>query len=382
MNVSTYLPAKPRYDILDGLRGVAAFLVLFYHCCEITSGADPVHMNINHGYLAVDFFFILSGYVISYAYDDRWTKMSLWNFCKRRLVRLHPLIIFSTLMGACLLYLGAGDFFPGISSAPAWKVLLTIIAGCLMIPLGKSFDVRGWSEVSPLNGNAWSLYYEYLANILYALFIRRFGKFALGLLVVLSAFLTLNLTLNLDVFGFWSERTAQAYTVIGGWELDQWLIGITRLFYPFFCGLLLARIGRKIKIRRGGFLWASLILLVALAFPRVGGVDNMLLNGIYESVCILFVFPVVVLMGAGSTVSGQTAAACKWLGEISYPLYVTHYAIVYGVFGAWMSAHRNLDTDQIILANAGICLFSVFVAWASYRLVDVPLRDWLRRKCF
>ena len=88
MNTTTYLASKPRYEILDGLRGVAAMIVVAYHLFE-TYSAGPVHQILNHGYLAVDFFFVLSGFVIGYAYDDRWDRMSIKDFFKRRLVRLH-----------------------------------------------------------------------------------------------------------------------------------------------------------------------------------------------------------------------------------------------------------------------------------------------------
>ena len=86
------LPTKKHYAILDGLRGVAAIMVVAFHIMEAhaTSRFDQV---INHGYLAVDFFFLLSGFVISYAYDDRWSKMSLGDFFKIRLIRLQPMVI-------------------------------------------------------------------------------------------------------------------------------------------------------------------------------------------------------------------------------------------------------------------------------------------------
>lgn len=99
MNTTTYLASKPRYEILDGLRGVAAMIVVAYHLFE-TYSAGPVHQILNHGYLAVDFFFVLSGFVIGYAYDDRWDRMSIKGFFKRRLVRLHPMVIMGTLIGA------------------------------------------------------------------------------------------------------------------------------------------------------------------------------------------------------------------------------------------------------------------------------------------
>ena len=83
-----YLASKPRYEILDGLRGVAAMIVVAFHLLE-TYSKGPAYQVLNHGYLAVDFFFVLSGFVIGYAYDDRWNRMSLkglsaaWCVCIR-----------------------------------------------------------------------------------------------------------------------------------------------------------------------------------------------------------------------------------------------------------------------------------------------------------
>ena len=81
-----YLASKPRYEILDGLRGVAAIMVVIFHLFE-TYSKGPAYQIVNHGYLAVDFFFVLSGFVVGYAYDDRWDRMSTWGFFKRRLTR-------------------------------------------------------------------------------------------------------------------------------------------------------------------------------------------------------------------------------------------------------------------------------------------------------
>ena len=92
-NGTSLLAPKPHYAILDGLRGVAAVMVVLFHLFEGSLSDREFHTDqiINHGYLCVDFFFMLSGFVIGYAYDDRWGKMSLWDFCKRRLVRLQPM---------------------------------------------------------------------------------------------------------------------------------------------------------------------------------------------------------------------------------------------------------------------------------------------------
>src|SRR5690349_1844159 len=107
------IASKPHYPILDGLRGVAAITVVIFHIFEAHA---PSHFEqvINHGYLAVDFFFALSGYVIGYAYDDRWNSMSIGSFFKRRLIRLHPMVVMGMLIGAVFFYFQDSTLFPHI----------------------------------------------------------------------------------------------------------------------------------------------------------------------------------------------------------------------------------------------------------------------------
>lgn len=120
---SGFTDSKKHYPILDGLRGVAAIMVVIFHIFETFSGGDHVKQIVNHGYLAVDFFFVLSGFVIGYAYDDRWHNMSLGGFFKRRLIRLHPMIIMGMLIGAVTFYFQDSAFFPGIHEVPVWKMI-------------------------------------------------------------------------------------------------------------------------------------------------------------------------------------------------------------------------------------------------------------------
>ena len=377
MTNSVYLASKPRYEILDGLRGVAAIMVVFFHLLETYSGGQA-HQIINHGYLAVDFFFILSGFVIGYAYDDRWDKMTVWGFFKRRLVRLQPMVIMGTVIGICLYFFGQGEGFPLIGKVPGWKVLLAFVMGCLMIPCGMKMDIRGWGETNTFNGPNWSLTWEYLANILYATVLRRLSKMALAILTIAAAFCTLDLCLNWNVFDLLTEeRSANMYTVIGGWSLtsEQMYIGLTRLLYPFLCGLLLSRIGKFINIKNG-FLWSSLILIVVFSVPCVGGESN-ILNGIYNAGVILIILPLVVLIGAGSQIKGEKGAkVCTFLGEISYPLYITHYPLMYMQMN-WAWSHPDAPVFAHVTVSAGCFIIAIGIAYASLKLYDIPLRKWL-----
>jgi peptidoglycan/LPS O-acetylase OafA/YrhL len=379
---NTYLASKPRYEILDGLRGVAAMLVVGYHLFE-TYFHGGATQPINHGYLAVDFFFVLSGFVIGYAYDDRWDRMTTWNFFKRRLIRLHPMVIFGSVVGALLFYFGASADFPLIGNTRWWVVILTMLWTFTMIPVTTSFDIRGWQETNPLNGPAWTLQWEYLANIMYALFFRRLSKVALGVFVAFFAALTIILCFNIDVFGVLKARDWAAYSVVGGWSVtpDQIQIGLTRLLYPFFCGLLISRIGRLIKVK-AGFWWCSLLIVVLLCMPRFGVEHNPWLNGLFEAVCILVMFPLIVATGAGSSVTGSKSSAInKFLGEISFPLYITHYPLIYMQM-AWAAHNQEAPLSMHIAVAVSVFIIAVAAAYAAYRLYDLPVRAWLKSKLF
>lgn len=377
---NVYLASKPRYEILDGLRGVASVLVVLFHLLETYSGGQATQV-INHGYLAVDFFFVLSGFVIGYAYDDRWNKMSTWGFFKRRLVRLQPMVIMGTVLGACFYFFAQGEGFSQIGHVSGWMVLLAFVMGCLMIPCGTGMDIRGWGETNSFNGPNWSLTWEYVGNILYALVLRRLPNILLFLLTVAAAFCTLDLCLNWNVFGLLTEsREPNMYTVIGGWSLtsEQMYIGITRLAYPFLAGLLISRMGRFIQAK-GGFWWCSLILTVLFSIPCVGGAGNVL-NGFYNAVCILLMFPIVVMIGAGSQIKGEKSMKiCTFLGELSYPLYITHYPLMYMQMN-WAWSHPDAPMYAHVMVGVGVFLFSIAQAYACLKLYDLPVRRWLTEK--
>lgn len=373
------LSSKPRFEILDGLRGVAAMIVVAFHLFE-TYSKGPSDQILNHGYLAVDFFFVLSGFVIGYAYDDRWGKMNVWGFFKRRLIRLQPMVILGTLIGAFWFYFGGAPGFELVMQTPWWKLLLIVILGCLMFPTPPSMDIRGWQEINSLNGAAWSLMWEYVANILYALFVRRFNVIVLAVMVTVSAFLTIDLCLNLDTFGLLEVRSYAKYTVIGGFGLtpDQIYIGICRLLYPFFGGLLLYRLGKcRIKLNRGGMTWCSVAVAATLVVPHLGGEDHEWINGLYCAVVILLIYPAVVAAGAGSPLRGRrTTAICKFLGMISYPLYITHYPMIY-VQMNWAARHADAPLSTHIWVTVSIFIASIAVAYASVKVYDIPVRAWL-----
>ncbi|MFV0624293.1 acyltransferase family protein [Sphingomonas sp. ac-8] len=359
-------PAKSHYVVLDGLRGVAALMVVVFHIFEAYSGGDPTQQIINHGYLAVDFFFLLSGFVIAYAYDDRWGRMGQWDFYKRRLIRLQPMVALGSVIGAALFYFQAGQLFPGIADTPAWQVLLVMLLGCTLLPLPKAFDIRGWDEIHPLNGPAWSLFYEYLANIGYALVFRRLSKPALAVLVVLAAALLLEVALL-------GERR----DLIGGWalDLDGLHIGFARLLYPFLAGMLLMRLGMRIRSRHA-FAWCALLLVEALSLPRFGDTPHHWSNGLYDALCVLLLFPLIVAIGAGEKqVDGVSVRIARFFGDLSFPLYITHYPLIY-FYTAWV-VDNQVPAWRGAVWGVVLLIAAVAIAFASLKLYDEPVRRWL-----
>ena len=368
---------------------MAALVVILFHGFETYIPFFGTQ-HINHGYLAVDFFFVLSGFVIGYAYDDRWDRMSTWSFFKRRLIRLHPMVVAGTLFGACLFFFGESDYFSLIGGTEPWKFFLCIVLGLLMIPAGTGLDIRGWGETNSLNGPNWSLTFEYIGNILYAFVLRRLPTVVLGMLCVASAFLTMNLALGWDVFGFFAQPK---YDVIGGWSItpDQMYVGFSRLLYPFLCGLLISRLLLKFITKenpsgsplgiRGGFWWASLLLVVLFAVPQIGG-KSCVADGLYQVFAIVVMFPVIVLIGAGSkTTDKRSAKWCETLGNLSYPLYITHFPLMYMQM-AWVSSHKDSPVWHHVVLNLGILLVAIGIAWAFLKLYDEPVRAWLKKKLY
>ncbi len=371
-----YANSKPHYALLDGLRGVAALLVVWYHVFEgyQFAGNKPIIDFANHGYLAVDFFFILSGFVIGYAYDDRWGKsLSLGSFFRRRLIRLHPMVMLGAVIGAVSFLLTGMERWDGTHST----LLLTILAlvcSWLMIPAmpGMQREVRGNGEMFPLNGPCWSLFFEYIGNIIYAFIMRRLPT---RVLACVSALLCCALA--------WFAITDQSgYGSIGvGWTIDTTNAfgGLLRMLCPFTIGLLMSRVFKPLKNVRGAFWIGAIVLLLLFHVPYITGDSQLSLNGIFEAVCIIVVFPAIVWLAAsGNTTDKTSTNICRFLGDISYPLYIVHYPLMYA-FYMWLIKTKQFTFAETWPVAIATMACSVCLAWLCLRFYDEPVRKWLKR---
>ena len=376
ISAAAFADTKPHYELLDGLRGVAALLVVFYHIFEGLSFAagGTLITTINHGYLAVDFFFILSGFVIGYAYDDRLGKtMSLGNFFKRRLIRLHPMIVMGAVIGTVTFCIQGSVQWDGTKIATS-MVMLALLCAMFFIPAvpGVRYEVRGNGEMFPLNGPSWSLFFEYIGNILYALFIHQLSKKALAVLVgILGVFLA-----------WFALFDVSSYGMIGvGWTLDSvnFLGGSLRMLFPFTMGMLLSRHFRPMQIR-GAFWICSVVLLLLFCVPYIESNGPISLNGLFEAICILFVFPILVWIGAsGKTTDKRSTQICKFLGDISFPLYAVHYPLMY-LFYAWLIDNKLYTFGEVWPTALMVYIGSILLAYLCLKCYDEPVRRWLTKK--
>lgn len=363
---TAFSDSKPHYELLDGLRGVAALLVVWYHLFEAFA-TSPVDQRFNHGYLAVDFFFLLSGFVIGYAYDERWGRgLRMRDFIKRRLIRLHPMVVLGALLGAAAFFVQGSVRWNG-EPVSTGMVLAALLCGLLLIPAwpGAGHEVRGNGEMYPLNGPGWSLFFEYLGNLLYMLLLRRLPTRWLALLVALTG----------AALAAFAIGDLSGYGHLGvGWTLagNNFPGGMLRLLFAFPAGLLLARRFRPVRIR-GAFWLCSLSLAVLLAMPYVGSEQNHLFNGLYDTFCTLLLFPLLLWLGAsGRATDAATARICGFLGDVSYPLYMVHYPSMY-LFYAWVWNH-GYTFSEVWPVAAALFAGNILLAWFVLKIYDEPLR--------
>lgn len=365
---TTFIDSKPHYNILDGLRGVAALMVVWFHIFEAYANGRQ-YAPIGHGYLAVDFFFILSGFVIGYAYDDRWKTITTMEFLKRRLIRLQPMVVMGAIIGGAIFYFQGYSGWNDVSKVTIVALSIATLLNAFLIPVTPGLEVRGLGEMYPLNGPSWSLFFEYIGNILYAVLIRRFSTLVLSILVTVAG---LGLA-SFAIFGPYGDLCV-------GFQLSgiEFTGGFLRLMFSFTAGLLLYRLFKPMKIK-GAFWICSLSVIALLTVPRIGGEEHLWANGLYETICILLLFPFIVYLGAsGQTTDKYTTKICKFLGDISFPLYMVHYPFIY-LYYAWVK-NNNYTFEQSLPGALALFFGSIILAYLCLKLYDIPVRRYLTNK--
>lgn len=350
---------KPHYEVLDGLRGTAAIMVVLFHIMGMPIAWVDDGQYLHHAAMAVDFFFGLSGFVVAYAYDARWTTMSVGQFVKIRLIRLHPLVLLGAVLG--LISFLADPFAANQKLVPLSVVLRDFALACLLLP--HAALPNRWTDTHSLNSPAWSLLQEYIGNLTYALVLRRLATRILGLFVAAAAAWMLWL--------LWRRNSIDM-----GSDWTTWWGAPARMSFSFTMGLFLYRVRDRLPKARLGWVVLSVVLVLAFATPLVPKTIPHG-NGMMEAAFAMLLFPAIILCGAHSEIGRIELALCKFAGRISYPIYILHYPflLIYMNY----ALVRKPPASAIWLAGAGSFVLVVGFSWLALSFYDEPVRAWLKR---
>ena len=331
-----------RLIALDGLRGVAAVVVVLWHFSTVVGRSPATSM------MAVDLFFLISGYVIPYAYERRLKAgMSLGRFLVARMVRLYPLYI-----------LGVGiNFAPFVHLAAVegrWQLREPLYWLLWAVPLLPCIP-SGPEQSFLLNPPAWSLFLEMVVNIAWAAALPRLRTRVLAAICAASTAGFALLAASYGTFNFGA----------GGWQL---FAGLVRTTAPFSLGVLLHR-GWPSGWRELPAPWALVApgaFLLTLTMPTGSAAW-----GVANVAVIICLFPLLVMTAVSARPTGAIESALHWLGELSYPLYALHIPIFLAgtqfvgmIFG--VTGHR---------ATAMLLPVAFAAAFASIFVYDRPIRS-------
>jgi peptidoglycan/LPS O-acetylase OafA/YrhL len=359
---------RPHFAALDALRGWAALSVVLYHVPWMSIAR--VSGYARSSYLMVDIFFVLSGFVITYAYGDALqTPRRIGRYLWLRFWRLYPVHLVFLLVAAAgqgakylALSLGAHANYPAFQR----EGISDFFCNLAMLQSGHICS-------QTFNRPSWSVSAEFLAYIVFALLVfalRGRARWLASALIVLAglAFLArsdLGLIVYLD---------------------DGWARGLT----GFFLGALTfhaygalrpwaSRHGRAIG-------WAAVaVLLLFVCYLQVGSHSRFDLLVYPLSVLLVLL---VALAPKGGPVGFLHTRPMQWLGAISYSLYMAHYMVMWAALAALRALTHVKDVPQQVLpvsmtignlALLAALALSLGVSYLVHVTVEKPWRDWSRR---
>ncbi len=348
--------------VLDGLRGVAAVSVMIYHY----SGQlhDEFTPWLPNAFLAVDFFFVLSGFIVAYAYEHRlMAGEPAAQFMLRRFIRLYPLYWLGTTLP--LLMQAAIGLLSGQSGASSCsRLVFPYILNVLFLPLLPSLlttPTHTSIPAFPLNVAAWSLSVEVGVNGIYGVLGRRLKTSRLIVLVLISCIALAS--------AIWTMGTPNM-----GWQVATYDGGWARAMWSFFLGVLLFRSFQSRQDQEPFPAWIGGTLAIGLftsfAWPSVASA--------YALWNTIVVFPLIVWVGARTRIWRAAHRVYAWLGRVSYALYILHVPLffVYVLISKRIGLHLQENISLSVFAYSALSLSIVSILDAAY---DTPMRLLLAR---
>ena len=341
-------PQRQVFQTLDGLRGVAALLIILRHAGSLGTG-----VSLPECFLAVDMFFLLSGFVIAFAYDKRLAQPGfIGRFLVIRLIRLYPLYLLGLAVGATY---RLGSVLNHTEDWTIGHLAYVLVLGLFLVPRTPITGI-GSSE---LNTPTWTLLPELVANMLYAVLFRWLTRPVLMAIVGAGA------------IGVVACRLYYG-TLDAGWDFASWPVIVSRLLFSFFAGVLLFRtLGDRRRIQP----WASWLCIVAVGVG-LSATPYENFRASYELGLVLCVFPLVVWVGCQNEPGRWSGLLFRFLGLISYSVYVLHQPAA-ELFAKLLEKGAHLDLQSVPTANAALVVFIaglMIVTWLIDKYYDIPIR--------
>jgi peptidoglycan/LPS O-acetylase OafA/YrhL len=333
---------RERFLVLDGLRGAAALAVITDHVPSALSDLLPGR------YLAVDFFFALSGFVLAHVYAPRFAAgLTTVQFLRGRVIRLYPLYITATLAGVLLVAL---KIIGGWTHIGWGHLAVSALLNAAYLPVPRSLSVVNWSPF-PFDGPAWSLFFEFAVNIVFALIAIRLTTRVNAILLAFAAG-----ALVLTAFTFGKLDSGFAYENFWG--------GFARVAYAFFAGVLIYKLRETWRMPALPP-WAALALLIAiLAMPA-----SEVLRPAWDAFAAIVFIPLLIAFCANSKVDGMAARACAAAGVVSYGFYVFQAVVI-----DWHDAVFPKAAQSGLVRTAVIAGVTLLVVVLVRALYETPMR--------
>jgi peptidoglycan/LPS O-acetylase OafA/YrhL len=364
---------RAHFDVLDGMRGIAAVAVMLFHYMSDFGLAGWMHNDtiapFRCGPLAVDFFFMLSGFVLTGAYSPMLLRgVSVGRFFAKRALRLYPMYAIGMACGLLALVLTT-QFNP--DGTLDWSDLTaSLVPSLVMIPdyIGHHGLILGSSSLEgaafPLDPPGWSLFYELYAGIMLVFLVRRSNRVLIAILAL--SFLTLLAATPISALIL--HQPMHVFFFAGGGRKDLW-VGLSRMVTSFVAGIVLWRWRATGRLERGAMAWpvgaplAYAVLIGSLLMPVT-------LKGLWPTLFLVGVAPLLIIWGARIAPGpGAIQRLSRALGWISFPLYCVHYPVGQIAWVLCRSWHLSLWT-----AFAGGSLLSIMVAALTCRFIEEPIR--------
>lgn len=324
---------------MDGLRGVAALAVVALHLNVLLLNC----LDLKYAHLSVDFFLLLSGFVISHSYDSKFAAgLGVVRFMSVRISRLYPMIIAGSMLGSIVI-LARVIFYKDLAVAAAF---VAILMNFCMVPTAQILSLRSWGF--PLNSPFWSLSVEFVANFAYSMAFRYLSTAAVAAVALVGV-------------GTSVWVASVHHTLDVGPSYAEFGLGVARAVYPFSMGVLIRRVGSRLPAPQFGLLPLALVLAGALFLPVAR-------DWRIELALTIIVFPAIIVMSRNAEADGILAQVSRWLGKLSFPLYATHYPIIVifaqGIRAMHLSGVLAQSLEVLCIATV-ICIAVTLAKWVE-----------------